>query len=37
MTDYQDALVLENLDLVNWVIRTPAGTFTMPSWITAAQ
>ena len=22
MTDYQDALVLENLDLVNWVIRT---------------
>ena len=21
MTDYQDALVLENLDLVNWVIR----------------
>lgn len=22
MTDYQDALVLENLELVNWVIRT---------------
>ena len=22
MTDYQEALVLENLDLVNWVIRT---------------
>ena len=22
MTDYQNALVLENLDLVNWVIRT---------------
>ena len=35
MTDYQDALVLENLDLVNWVIRTrisipnrPMMTFT---------
>lgn len=22
MTDYQNALVLDNLDLVNWVIRT---------------